>query len=149
MPIDPLAPFALNPAEAQADKNADLNRRIAALERRPMLDRASWQSAALINGFQNSGAPYAPAGFYIDSQGLVHLRGRVSQGSDLAPVTMFVLSQGFRPAYRHEFPTSANFADSVTQSLISVLANGNVVLELGDAGFGFPVNLDPIYFRVI
>lgn len=130
--------------------------RVAELEKRQMgraqaeLDAnrdAEWQAATLVNGFSNAGAGYAPAAFYKDTFGRVFVRGRVSQGGTFAPVTIFTLPAGFRPVYRHEFPTSAVYADSVTRSVVTVETSGAVMLTEGDAGFGFPVNLDIVQFR--
>lgn len=127
------------------DELRRLKARVKSLE----LPRSAWTAATLANGFVNQGGSYAPAAFYKDSYGHVRLRGRVAQGATLAPVVMFVLPEGFRPVFRHEFPSSAVFADSVTRSLITVLTDGSVRLEWGDAGSGFPVNLDPVQFRVV
>ena len=149
---------ALDRKAGFVDEFRKLKRRIADLERRQMaraqveLDAnrsVEWVDATLENDFTNQLGGYAPAGFYIDSFGHVRVRGRVSQGATLAPATMFTLPVGYRPVYRHEFPTSAVYADSVTNSVVTVNTDGTVELTMGDAGVGFPINLDTIQFRTV
>lgn len=149
MPLDPLAPFATTAPEMLAERNADLDRRLKVQERRPMLNRAPWQTPAFANGFGHFSSGYAEVGYYIDGQGQVHFRGVASMPVTFAPLTMFTLAAGYRPVARHAFVTAFPFADSIATAVISVDSNGVVQLDAGGPSFGGGVSLDTISFRVI
>lgn len=57
----------------------------------------SWTAPTLLNSWVNYGTPYAPAGYYKDVFGIVHLRGVVKNGTNA--VSIFNLPSGYRPAY--------------------------------------------------
>jgi hypothetical protein len=60
-----------------------------------------WIAPALVNGWANIGPDasnwHAPAGYWKDNAGVVHLRGTLVSGSS-ATATMFTLPVGYRPA---------------------------------------------------
>lgn len=68
-----------------------------------ILQQEGWTSVTFLNSWTNYGGSYAPAGFFKDSTGVVHLRGLVMNGSPAACV--FNLPAGYRPGYRAIFTT--------------------------------------------
>lgn len=87
----------------------------------------------------SAGGTIAP-GFYLDSVGRVHLKGRVTVGT--VGNTMFTLPVGYRPLEDHRFPASQGSA----YAGISVQANGAVVFQAGTSG-GTGLELSGIAFR--
>lgn len=97
-----------------------------------------WAQASLINGWENYGDPYNPAGYFLDKIGVVHLRGLVKNGG--MNTSIFNLPFGYRPQYRELYNVmSANGA-----SRCDILTTGEVIaLSGGSAWF----SLDGITFR--
>jgi hypothetical protein len=62
-----------------------------------MIAQEVWTNASLQSGWTNVGGNYAPAGYYRDKSGVVHLRGHVNGSSSPAPV--FTLPSGYRPEF--------------------------------------------------
>lgn len=87
---------------------------------------AAWQDATLRSGLSNYGSGYAPAGYYKDAAGFVHLRSLINYDGT-AGGTVFTLPAGYRPAYRSIFsqPTGSSNAASVAR--LDVDINGNVL----------------------
>lgn len=79
----------------------------------------------LINGWVNFGGAYQAAGYWKDSDGVVHLTGVVKSGS--AGTTIFVLPAGYRPAASELFTYVAGGALGYGE----VQATGNVVFSAG------------------
>tara|TARA_B100000929_G_C15511743_1_gene421169 strand:+ start:46546 stop:48618 length:2073 start_codon:yes stop_codon:yes gene_type:complete len=86
--------------------------------------------ASLINGWVHDSG-YGRAGYYKDSQGVVHLVG-AADGSSQSGVTAFVLPVGYRPTDTYGGATAC----SGTVVPILVEANGNVSI-FSSAGTGF------------
>ena len=100
------------------------------------LEQEPWQTPTLTDGFVNWGGEYAPAGYFKDSLGVVHLRGLVRSGAAF----IFTLPAGYRPAFRSIFCTVA--ASSINR--VDVLSDGRVALISGDSTF---VSLEGITFQ--
>lgn len=97
-----------------------------------------WIAATLMNGWQNYGGNFAPAGYYKDALGFVHLRGGIRNGS--IPNTAFQLPAGFRPHYSQAY---AQYSASDTLARIDVVTSGNVNINSGNNAF---VSLEGISF---
>ena len=91
------------------------------------------------NGWMNDAAQnYAPARFYKDPYGVVHLEGVITGGGGSFA---FTLPPGFRPALRHIWPI-AN-ASGMNDGIGVVMPNGVVMVFPLNAG----LSLDGIAFR--
>lgn len=55
----------------------------------------TWTAPSLGNNWVDYGSPYAPAGYYKDANGIVHLRGCIRSGT--GAVAAFTLPTGYRP----------------------------------------------------
>lgn len=82
--------------------------------------------------FQNSwvnfdSVNWDTAGFRKDSFGMVHIKGMVKSGTISATLPVFTLPLGYRPPKAVLFATASNNAFG----RITVLANGNVLAEVG------------------
>ncbi len=98
-----------------------------------------WQTPTLLNGWVYYGAPYNPPAFFIDKNGIVHLRGLVRTGT--MGTSIFTLPAGYRPANRELLVVMTN---SNVAGRCDVLADGNVVPL---AGSNVWFSLDGISFR--
>jgi hypothetical protein len=103
------------------------------------------------NGWTNStlGASPTPAGFMIDQDGVVHLRGQVAGGTvspTAATGAVFTLPAGYQPTGgTRYFPAlTANGSNVVTPGWVAVTTSGQVFVGVGDNHF---VALDNISFR--
>lgn len=104
-----------------------------------ILEQEAWNTPALQNAWINQGGAFNPAGYFKDSNGVVHLRGVVKNGTiDMA---IFTLPAGYRPEYEemHIVLTFNNVAGRV-----DVFTSGEVVLKVGSTTW---VCLDGITFR--
>jgi hypothetical protein len=90
------------------------------------------------NSWVNYGTPYANAGYWKDSCGVVHLRGLIKNGTGIGTVA-FALPSGYRPAQLRLFvvPSNNAFGD------IIIYTNGNVVIHTGSTTW---VSLDGVTF---
>lgn len=95
----------------------------------------AWVVPTLAGGWANSGAPYAPAGYWKDLNAIVWLHGRVTGGS--VPSTIFTLPVKYRPQYTLSFYVAPSGA------VVTVDATGAVAVASGAT----PVSLDNISFR--
>jgi hypothetical protein len=68
----------------------------------------AWVAPTLINSWVNAAGGNAPAGYYKDASGSVHLRGTIKTGT-MATVA-YVLAAGNRPAYLRSYTTVSNSA---------------------------------------
>lgn len=59
----------------------------------------TWTAPSLGNNWVDYGSPYAPAGYYKDANGIVHLRGCIRSGT--GAVAAFTLPTGYRPTAGH------------------------------------------------
>lgn len=76
----------------------------------------------LLNSWVNYGSGYAPAGYYKDLSGMVHVEGMIKDGTTTSGTNLFNLPAGFRPAERMSFAA----ASVSVIARIDVLADGNV-----------------------
>jgi hypothetical protein len=91
-----------------------------------------------LNGWSNYGLGFAPARFYVDVSGVVHLEGVVQGGT--ASSNVFRLPTGFRPRLNHAWAVAATGG----VENIDVYSNG-LVFAFGPATAA--VALDGISFR--
>jgi hypothetical protein len=96
----------------------------------------------LINSWVNYGDPAigADAGYYKDTDNIVHLRGLVKSGT--IPSAAFILPSGFRPQYPLYFPVASNNAFG----MVIISTGGNVIINQGSNVY---VDLGSISFRAI
>ena len=98
-------------------------------------------AAPFANGWSNFGSGYAPAAYWKDEDGIVHLEGLMKGGT--LGIAAFVLPPGYRPAANRIFPVFSNS----TIGMIQVLSDGSVqpmaVGTASNASYG----LDGISFR--
>lgn len=84
------------PTLNEAGQSEQLRRSLGNLSKR--MAGEPWISPTLTATWVNYGLGYAPAGYYRDANGIVHLRGMVKDGA--APTTvLFQLPVGYRPEY--------------------------------------------------
>ena len=111
--------------------------------------------AASQPGFENHwtnsavGTTPTPAGFMIDQDGVVHLRGQVAGGTvspTAASSTVFTLPAGFRPTGgTRYFPAlTGTAANVVTPGYVAITTAGQVFVGVGNNHF---VSLDNVSFR--
>jgi hypothetical protein len=103
---------------------------------------------AFASGWLNFGEfTYQAVGFRKDRDGIVHLRGAGTKGSNAPRSTMFTLPSGYRPA-RHEVFAAASTngagAQAPSGGIVDVYPDGSVVV-LGDTDDNF-VSLSGISF---
>jgi len=93
----------------------------------PRVSKIKWYSADLENSWVTFSATlYNNPEYCIDSNGFVHLRGYLKDGSSVT-ADMFSLPDGFRPIYRNAFASYSN--NGVCR--IDVDTNGDVWASAG------------------
>ena len=97
---------------------------------------------ALLNGFTQYGNGFANAAYYKDKMGRVFLRGTVNNVNDPDGLVIFNLPAGYRPSTSGQLMFEV--INNSTTSRVDILANGDVVVTTGSAGW---VNLDEISFK--
>ncbi len=119
------------------------------------LPQEEWiEPEKMLNGWINFGGAYNPAGFFMDSNGMVHLRGLVKGGKfsiqNGAGVgdkkgTVFVLPEGYTPSNRqlHMVGTGPPVSP-IAAARVEIANNGSVVAVTGSDGW---LSLDGILFR--
>lgn len=70
------------------------------------LQAHTWQTPTFQNGWVNYGAPFEPAGYYMDAAGRVHLRGLVKSGTVGHTTPIFTLP--YVPQYDILIPIVTN-----------------------------------------
>jgi hypothetical protein len=88
---------------------------------------------ALTNGWTTVGTSPVPT-FGKDTQGFVHLRGRIRAGTQNAAA--FTLPSGFRPAETESFGTGTIFGGNSTPCIVTVDTGGNVIPGVTGADSG-------------
>jgi hypothetical protein len=104
-----------------------------------------WNNATiLLAGWTSQGATENPLGYFKDSDGTVHLRGRVAGAAAAAGSLLFTLPIGFRPNVK-DYQMSAFGAVSVVRGEVifliastgnvTILTNNATALDLNDISF--------------
>jgi hypothetical protein len=129
---------------------------------------ATWIAATLTNGWLQYGSPYAPAGYWKNTDGVVYLRGVVKSGPvtgsaakspgwtprSAANAAIFTLPVGYRPDKGLVIPVISNN----TVGRIDINTDGTVVAAVGNnisfsldgisfPAFGSAVYVPPIYLN--
>jgi hypothetical protein len=79
-----------------------------------------WIIPTLLNGWVAYGGIYSSPKYYIDSIGIVHLKGAVKSGTISS--TIFTLPNGYRPDAAISFPVVSNNAFGIC----NILSDGSV-----------------------
>ncbi|MFL5898234.1 MAG: hypothetical protein ACJ76D_07180 [Solirubrobacterales bacterium] len=95
--------------------------------------------------WENYGQGYAPAAFFMDGAGIVHLTGAVKASAPQAPNPFFILPPSYRPSTRHAFTGWCMWAGEGA-CRIEVSADGYVEQVSGVPALGF-ASLEGISFR--
>jgi hypothetical protein len=98
---------------------------------------------AFATGASNSSGTTAPAGFYKDPFGVVHVQGTVNTGPTFAEI--FTLPAGYRPATQIDFSVPAFVGGTFTTNRATITTDGRVFNDRG-TGTSF-VSLNSITFR--
>ena len=91
----------------------------------------AWQPLPYIGGWADPTIGYQPGGFRKDAQGVVHLRGIMTQANGLpsASPIIAVLPAGYRPKGREIFSTLGGQPDGVIR--VDVLPDGSILWNGG------------------
>lgn len=87
-----------------------------------------WQLPILENGWENYGSGYAPARFFKDATGIVHVQGLIR--NRLLGFAAFTLPPGYRPGARLIFAT---ITDPNTVARVDVADDGSVIPITGNS----------------
>jgi len=82
----------------------------------------------LQNSWTNFGFGTAPAGFYKDGLGRVHLRGMIAGGTTAFGTVLFRLPADCRPAQNVYLATLSNNAGALQSAAVIVEADGDVTI---------------------
>lgn len=93
-----------------------------------------------LNGWTNYGSGYNNAGFMKDSDGFVHLKGLIRNGT--VGQTAFILPVGYRPSSR---PLIGTITSSLNVGRIDIQTSGAVTMQNGSSSW---ISLDNIRFYV-
>lgn len=109
-----------------------------------------YTEATLENGWVEYGSTYAPAGYTLDGQGFVHLRGLIKDGylctyTGHANCVLFTLPEDYWPEYRAIFSVRNN--NTLQTTRLDVLNNGQVVIHDSSTSTGW-LSLEGIIFAV-
>jgi hypothetical protein len=117
----------------------------------PMLPQEDWQAPAkLQSGWKNYGGEYNPTGYFIDSLGLVHLRGLIKDGD--YGKTVFELPPGYWPEHRQLHAAITALKDvGYSIGRVDIYADGRVMPVDGGykKGVHHWISLDGIVFRAV
>ena len=106
------------------------------------LQQEGWNNVSFQNGWVNYGVVYNNAGYFKDSNGVVHLRGLIRNGT--IGSVIFNLPAGYRPVSRELFSTiSIN-----GYARVDVNTNGDVIHSSFNGANGW-VSLDGLTFKAI
>lgn len=95
---------------------------------------------AFLNSWVNFGTTDAPAAFWRDPFGWIHLRGLIKNGTIGSTNAAFTLPPGFRPPLREVFPVISNGAIG----RVDIEPDGDVIIAAGNNTY---VSLAGIHFR--
>lgn len=109
-------------------------------------EQEAWRSPELRNSWQNYGGGFNPAGFFKDTQGIVHLRGLVKNVTANAnDTTIFALPPGYLPPNQElHFVISGEAVNQGAVGRVDIDTAGKVQFVYGDSAL---VSLDGITFR--
>ena len=82
----------------------------------------NWHTAATLNGWTLYQNGYANAGYALDSDGVVHLRGALKDGG--SGMVAFTLPKGYRPTHDLYMPI---YSFHAAVGSLNVLPNGDVI----------------------
>jgi hypothetical protein len=103
----------------------------------------AWIAPTLNGVWANYGSGYAPAGYYKDALGVVHLRGLVASGTS---TLVFTLPAGYRPEYHQVFAGRVSISAVESTARVDVRSDGEVWLNVAFGAADF-LSLDHISFR--
>ena len=103
------------------------------------LRQEGWRNVSFQNGWVNYSSTYNTAAYFKDSQGIVHLKGLVKNGT--LRRTIFNLPGGYRPA-RRELQIACTHPNVTGR--VDIHTNGNVEAYAGNPAW---LSLDGITFR--
>jgi hypothetical protein len=98
---------------------------------------------AFENTFKNFGPGYAPAGFYKDQFGIVHLQGFVAPPGFAGKI--FTLPEGYRPSQSYNFTYFGAIADS--EKIVPVVVSLTGGVEAVTSNYSNSLSLNGITFR--
>ncbi len=98
----------------------------------PNAASVTWSNLTLGNSWANYGAPYGSAQYTKTSDGIVHLKGLIRNGTNTYDSVIATLPAGFRPKYRLLFTVMQN-ADAFSR--LDVLPNGQVRYMGSNVGY--------------
>lgn len=84
------------------------------------------------NVWKNFGGSWARAGFTKDAQGVVHLKGLITDGIVALGTVIFNLPVGYRPSEDRVFPVLTYNGIIVKHGRVDVRVNGDVTTGLQD-----------------
>lgn len=94
----------------------------------------------LSSGWRDCGSGFEKAGFYKDSEGIVHLQGCVTGGGSSV---IFTLPAGYRPSGREQFAVACDGCTATNLGRLVVARNGEVTIYAGNSN----QSLDGVTFR--
>lgn len=97
------------------------------------------------SSWKNFGPSFAPAGFYKDQLGIVHLQGLVDPPGFAGAI--FRLPEGYLPDQSYNFTYFGAMADSAKIVPVQVEADGDVTAATSD--YSASLSLDGITFRAV
>jgi hypothetical protein len=95
----------------------------------PQLTQEAWNAPTLLNSWANFGGTHAPAGYFKDSNGVVHLRGLVSGGTIGTTAVIFTLPLNYRPAFQEIFVIRNGAGSGIAE--VRIQPNGEVIAYSG------------------
>jgi len=98
--------------------------------------------APFLNGWVNFGSPWAPASYFKDLSGIVHLQGQVKGGT--VGSAIFTFPPAYQPQYAHHFECDSNGS----ASSLTITAGGDVVPDASGGGSNIWFSLSGISFRI-
>lgn len=101
-----------------------------------------YTTATLQNSWVAYGDGYAPARYYKDSMGVVHLSGLIKNGTLGTPA--FILPAGYRPTFRLIFTAPSTSNNAICR--VDIAQNGEVRPETGGSGGNGWVSLEGVHF---
>lgn len=105
------------------------------------VEQEPWTAPSLGASWVNFGSTYSTAGYRLDANGAVHLRGLIKDGTTTPATVLFTLPAGYRP--EHDLVLVSVASGSAVAEL-RVRTNGDVEFHAGSATW---TSLDGLTFR--